>query len=307
MSGESVDALVFAFGITGPVLLLLMAGWGLRRVGMIDVVFVSDANALVFKVALPALLFLSIATGPLDAAFDVRLTAVGVGGTLLLIAVLLAIGRLLPSDQRGVFVQGAYRGNLAILGLALAVTTYGEKVLPLAAVYIAVVTTLYNVVAVWLLDSSGALRQIATNPIILGIVAGALVSLTGLPVPVVLARTGDYLANMALPLALLCIGASLDVSSLRDHGRAIALATLFKLIVSPLLLVGLGIQAGLEGTSLGVLFFLAASPTASASYIMARQMTVHGPLAAEIIAVTTALGVLSYTVGLTLLRGAGLI
>jgi len=302
-----IDELAFAFGITGPVLLLLIIGRALRATAIVDDHFVSRANALVFNVALPALLFFSIAGSPLGSAFDIRLTLVGLGGTLLLIAGLLGIGRVLPKDQRGVFVQGSYRGNLAILGVALAVATYGEQVLPLIALYIAVVTTLYNVVAVWVLESSGALGQIVRNPILLGIAGGVLVSVLGLPVPAVLERTGEYLAGMALPVALLCIGANIDLGSLRAHRGTIVLATFFKLVASPLLLVGLGLAAGLEGERLGVLFFLAASPTASASYIMARQMTAHGALAAEIIAVTTALGVLSYTAGLALLRGAGLV
>jgi len=302
-----IDELAFAFGITGPVLLLLIIGRALRATAIVDDHFVSRANALVFNVALPALLFFSIAGSPLGSAFDIRLTLVGLGGTLLLIAGLLGIGRVLPKDQRGVFVQGSYRGNLAILGVALAVATFGEQVLPLIALYIAVVTTLYNVVAVWVLESSGALGQIVRNPILLGIAGGVLVSVLGLPVPAVLERTGEYLAGMALPVALLCIGANIDLGSLRAHRGTIVLATFFKLVASPLLLVGLGLAAGLEGERLGVLFFLAASPTASASYIMARQMTAHGALAAEIIAVTTALGVLSYTAGLALLRGAGLV
>lgn len=301
------DELVFAFGITGPILVLLALGWALRRIELIDGHFVAKANALVFNVALPGLLFFSLATASLDRVFDPVLIAVGLGGTLLLILFLLLVGRLLPVDQRGVFVQGSYRGNLAILGVALAVATYGETVLPMVAMYIAFVTTAYNIVAVWVLDSNGALRQIVRNPIILGIMGGALYAVIGLPMPTFLARSGDYLAGMALPVALLCIGASLDMTSLRSHGRAITLATFFKLIVSPALLVGLGLAAGLRDERLGVLFFLAASPTASASYIMARQMTAHGPLAAEIIAVTTALGVISYTAGLALLRGAGLV
>jgi len=302
-----IDELGFAFGITGPILILMVLGWGLRKTAVIDAPFVSKANALVFKVALPALLFFSLATSPPGEAFDLRLTLVGLGGTLLLIGLLLMVGRLLPPDQRGVFVQGSYRGNLAILGVALAVATYGETVLPLVAVYIAAVTTLYNIVAVWLLESRGALRQLARNPILLSIAAGATASWLNLPIPTVLENTGGYLASMALPIALLCIGASLDLQSLRTHGRAITLATFFKLIVSPLLLMGLGLAAGLRDEHLGILFFLAASPTATASYIMARQMTVHGALAAEIIAVTTALGVLSYTVGLALLRSAELV
>jgi len=302
-----IDELAFALGITGPILILMGLGWGLRKTSVIDAPFVSKANALVFSVALPALLFFSLATSPPGEAFDLRLTLVGLGGTLLLIGLLLMVGRLLPPDQRGVFVQGSYRGNLAILGVALAVATYGETILPLVAVYIAAVTTVYNIVAVWLLESRGALRQLARNPILLSIAAGATASWLNLPIPTVLENTGGYLASMALPIALLCIGASLDLQSLRTHGRAITLATFFKLIVSPLMLMGLGLAAGLRDEHLGILFFLAASPTATASYIMARQMTVHGALAAEIIAVTTALGVLSYTVGLALLRSAELV
>ena len=90
---------------------------------------------------------------------------------------------------------------------------------------------------------------------------------------------------------MICIGATLDFSSLFGNSRAILLAVFFKLIVSPLLLVGLGIAFGLGDIQIGILFFLAASPTATASYIMARQMTAHGALAGEIVAVTTALGV----------------
>ena len=264
-----------------------------------------QANALVFNVALPVMLYFAIASRPLAETFDATLTGVGLAGTLLLVALLLVVGRGLPADQRGVFVQGGYRGNLAILGIALAVATYGEGVLATAAVYIAVVTTLYNVVAVWVLASGGALRSVATNPIILGIVAGVAASLVGLPEPVVLARAGGYLSDMVLPVALLCIGASLELGALSAHVRTLALAALFKLVVSPLLLVGLGLAAGLSGERLGVLFLLAASPTATASYVMAHRMTRHGTLAAEIVAVTTAAGVVTCTLGLALLRSYG--
>lgn len=286
-------------------LLLLGLGLALRRLGLIDGHFVARANALVFNVALPAMLYFAIASRPLDEAFDATLAGVGFAGTLVLIGLLLVVGRLLPADRRGVFVQGGYRGNLAILGLALSVAAYGEGVLPLVAVYLAIVTTLYNVVAVWVLDSDGALRSIARNPIIIAIAAGSVASLAGWSHPSVLVRTGDTLSGMVLPVALLCIGASIELRALAAHAGTLALAAAFKLVISPLLLVGLGLAAGLSGERLGVLFFLAASPTATASYIMARQMTRHGALAAEIVAATTAVGVPVYTLGLALLRAYG--
>ena len=267
--------------------------------------FVSQANTIVFNIAMPVMLFLAISGSSFNQAMNLKLTIVGAIGTLALIAMLLLVGKVLPEDQRGVFVQGSYRGNLAILGLALCVATYGDGILPMVALYIGVVTTVYNVLAIWLLNSSGALSKILKNPILIGILAGVLASLVQLPLPMFIESTGRYLAQLTLPLALLCIGATLDFRSLISNGKSISLAVLFKLLISPILLVSLGVMAGLENHALGVLFFMSASPTATASYIMARQMTAHGALAAEIVAVTTALGVLSYTLGLAFLRSLG--
>lgn len=299
--------LQFAFGITGPILLLLVIGWSVRSLGWVNDTFVSQANTVVFNIAMPVMLFFAVSSGTFDQALNLTLTLIGAIGTVILVSLLLLVGRVLPMDQRGVFVQGSYRGNLAILGVALCVATYGDSVLPMVALYIGVVTTVYNVLAIWVLNSSGALTKLAKNPILIGIIAGAIASLVQLPVPVFIESTGRYLAQMTLPLALLCIGATLDFSSLRTHGKSISLAVIFKLLVSPVLLVSAGYMAGLDNTELGVLFFMSASPTATASYIMARQMTSHGALAAEIVAVTTALGVLTYTLGLALLRSLALV
>jgi predicted permease len=300
-----IDQLGFAFGITGPVLLLLALGALVRRAGLIDQEFIRQANALVYTVALPVMLYFAIATRPITDAFDPLMSAIGVGGTLIIIAMALLVGRLLPEDQRGVFVQGSYRGNLAILGIALALATYGTDSLPMIAVYIAIVTTVYNLVAIWLLDSSGALGQIIRNPILIGIAAGSIGSLLSLPAPTILVGTADYLTALVLPVALICIGASLELKSLSEHRLSLALASIFKLIISPILLVGLGLAAGLRDERIGILFCLAASPTATASYVIASRLTRHGKLAAEIIAVTALFGVFTYTAGLALLRAYG--
>lgn len=302
-----LSQLQFAFGITGPILLLLIIGWSVRTLGWVNDTFVSQANTVVFNIAMPVMLFFAISSSSFDQALNLALTLVGAVGTLAFVCLLLIVGRVLPLDQRGVFIQGSYRGNLAILGVALCVATYGDSVLPMVALYIGVVTTVYNVLAIWVLNSSGALTRIAKNPILIGIVTGAIASLVQLPIPVFIESTGQYLAQMTLPLALLCIGATLEFSSLRTHGKSISLAVFFKLLVSPILLVGAGYMAGLSHTELGVLFFMSASPTATASYIMAKQMTSHGALAAEIVAVTTALGVLTYTLGLALLRSVEMV
>lgn len=297
----------FAFGITGPVLLLLLLGWAIKRLNLVDYHFVAQANALVFNIALPAILFFALSSQPLTVSIDLPLILVGLGGTLLFVAILLLVGRLVPDDQRGVFVQGSYRGNLAILGIALAVATYGHSVLPLIGLYIAVVTTAYNIVAIWLLNASDVGKRIVKNPILIGILAGVLASAINLDIPELLINTGNYISGLTLPLALLCIGATIEFKSLFGHSRSIVLAVFFKLIFSPILFVGLGLLFDLSALQLGILYFMAASPTATASYIMARQMTKHGALAAEIVAVTTTLGVISYTLGIAVLNSFALV
>ncbi|PIE37547.1 MAG: hypothetical protein CSA54_01190, partial [Gammaproteobacteria bacterium] len=235
-----LEQLTFAFGITGPVLVLLIVGWGARKSGLISEHFIGEANRLVFNVAMPVMLYLAMTGRPLSETVDLRLSLVGLVGTLLLVGILFVVRHLVPDDERGVFIQGSYRGNLAIVGLALAVATYGNEALSLAAMYIAVVTTAYNIIAVLVLNARGALRNILLNPILLGILAGIMASLLGVKLPTVMVRSGEYLSAMTLPTALLCIGASISFRSMTTHLMSLSLAVVFKLILSPLLLVSLG-------------------------------------------------------------------
>lgn len=297
-----LQELQFAFGVTGPILLLLLLGFTLKRTKAIDEVFVKQANGLIFNIALPVLLFFAISSKDITESFDLLFVASGVLGTLLLVVFLVLFSKRVPTQQRGVFIQGAYRGNKAIVAVALSVAAYGEAILPSLAVYIAVVTTIYNLVAVWVLNSTGALKRIITNPIIIGIILGSLASLTKIQIPAVAISTGAYISAMTLPIALICVGANIKLSSLRTNSSLVSIATLIKLVLSPLLIVSIGWLLGVRGDYLVILFFMSAAPTASASYVMAQEMTNSGELAAEIIAMTTAVSVLSITIGMAAVR-----
>ncbi|MEE9336174.1 MAG: AEC family transporter [Granulosicoccaceae bacterium] len=294
--------LQFAFSVTGPILFLLLLGYALKKTKVIDEIFVKQANGLIFNIALPVLLFFAISSKDITESFDLPFVASGVVGTLLLVLLLMLFSKRVPTQQRGVFIQGAYRGNKAIVAVALSVAAYGEAILPTVGVYIAVVTTIYNVFAVWVLNSKGALKRIVTNPIIIGIVLGSLVSLTNIQLPVVAISTGAYISAMTLPIALICVGANLKLSSLKTNSVLVSTATLVKLIGSPALIVAIGWMFGVRGDLLVILFFMSAAPTASASYVMAQKMTNSGELAAEIIAMTTAFSVISITIGMAVLR-----
>jgi len=110
-------------------------------------------------------------------------------------------------------------------------------------------------------------------------------------------KVGNYFASMTLPLALLCIGATLDLKALRATSSLALKATAYKLIFLPVPMVLGAWLVGYEGMTLGVLFLVFSCPTAAASYVMARAMGGNAALAANIVALTTLLGTLTISVG----------
>ncbi|MFC6979448.1 AEC family transporter [Microbulbifer taiwanensis] len=174
----------------------------------------------------------------------------------------------------------------------------------------AVVTILYNLAAVTLFAvysqevrfSWGKLaKDIAQNPLIIGIVLALLCREIDLQLPAIVLQTGDYLASITLPLALLCIGASLDFSLLRRSSLAAFSAVGFKLLLVPAILLAFGWAFRLQAQAMGVLLLLASAPSATVSFIMARAMGGNSRLAANIVALSTLLSIITASLGLALL------
>ncbi|ATE61989.1 AEC family transporter [Thauera sinica] len=302
----------FSLSVTGPIFVILALGVALRRTGMLSNGFVDSGSKLVFTIGLPSLLFLSIARTRIGETANLPLIAFGLATTLVAFVVLewLASRYVHPEQDRGVMVQGAFRSNMGIIGLAYMVNAYGEAGLVAASLYVGLVTILFNVLSVVTLSrslhrSQGVRRMakgIATNPLIIGILLALPVSWLQLPLPPVALQSVEYCADMTLPLALLCTGASLDFRSLRLELRSALLASGSKLVGMPLLFTLGGIAAGFRGIELGVLLLMSSAPTAAASYAMVRAMGGNAALAANIVALTTLGSILGTALGITLLR-----
>ncbi|WP_461483429.1 AEC family transporter [Porticoccus sp.] len=314
-----IALLAFALSITGPIFLVVLLGLFLKRIGQVPHEFVKPASNLVFNVGLPVVLFLSIYRADLS-NFDMGLPLlVAVPLTLLLFALSWPVGKWLTSNsaEQGIFVQGAFRGNLAVIGLAFCNNAYGQVGLATAAVPIALLTVLYNVLAVVALnplqsgDGQSPLRRMIRNtlrnPLLISIVLGFMMKFSGLPLPKLLEDTGNYFAQMTLPLALLCIGASMNLSALSHSGASTLGAALLKLVAMPVLIVSTAAWLGVEGMAMGILFFLTSSPTAVASFIQVRAMGGNGELAANMVVLSTLLGIVTVTGGLLTLKVLGLV
>ncbi|WP_447553338.1 AEC family transporter [Vreelandella sp. EE22] len=301
--------------ITLPVFAMVFIGIVLKRLKLIDRTFVSTASALVFQATLPTLIFLSLIKADLGVALDIPLLVFFAIATLgqFFLSWLWAHYRV-EYAERGIYVQGAFRGNGGVVGLALAAGMYGNYGLSAGSLLLGLVIVLYNVLSVWVLSTyqpgqatnwRAMLKSIATNPLIIAVVVAVPFTTLSIELPRWVMTSGDYFASLTLPLALICIGATLSAASLRNGRRVALSSSVMKMVVLP---GGATIAAwlvGFSGEQLGLLFLFFASPTAAASFVMAKAMNGNVTLAANIIAMTTLMASLTITLGIFVLRLLG--
>jgi malate permease and related proteins len=304
-------------GITAPVFSMLFLGVLLRRLRWIDAPFIDTASSLVFRGTMPTMLFLAIVQADLRTALQPRLIGYFVLATLVCfgLAWLWAIWRV-PKADRGVYTQGAFRGNNGIIGLALATSMYGDYGLSVGGVLGGVVILCYNTLSSVVLaiyapnaktDPWSLFKSILCNPLIIGVLAAIPVAYLQLPLPAWVVTSGEYFAQMTLPLALICIGGTLSLASLRASGPMAMSASLMKMVWLPLVATLGAWACGFRNAELAILFLYFASPTAAASFVMARAVNGNHELAAAIIVVTTLAAVVTTNIGLLTLQLMGLI
>lgn len=301
--------------VTLPVFAMVFLGLGLKRLKWIDNTFVSTASILVFKGTLPTLIFLSLLKADLSVALDVSLLIFFAAATLgqFLFSWLWAHYRV-PHKDRGIYVQGAFRGNCGVVGLALAAGMYGNYGLSAGSLLLGVVIVMYNALSVVILafyqpgqstDWRSLLKHVAKNPLIISVFAALPFTAFSIQLPSWVITSGDYFASLTLPLALICIGATLSVSSMRDSSQVALGASWMKMVTLPVLSTTVAWQIGFRGEQLGLLFLFFASPSAAASFVMVKAIGGNVALAANIIAITTLMASITVTLGIFVLRLLG--
>jgi len=301
-----------------PVFAVIALGALLKRINLIDATFLQQTNRLVYYVCLPLLLFYEIGRADFMASFNGRLVL----GSILAVTVTFLVSysytvlRNYPPEARGVFSQGAFRGNIAYVGLAIVFNALGETGLTRAGILMGFLVPFLNLYAILALlwphrNSSDQgipflVRQVAFNPLILASFAGIIWSYFAIPTPLLLERSLKISTGMALPLALLAIGAGFSLERLRGDLFTAFLAAGAKLVWLPLLAAGILLGLGVTGTDLEIGVLIAGTPAATANYIMAGQLKGDAELAGTIVMLTTLLSAVTYTIALLILRSPGL-
>ena len=298
-----------------PIFVIISLGLVAKQKGIIPAEFLGPANRLVFYLAIPAMVFRNVSKASLKTQFDPIVLVVTLLSILVVFAIAWAIGPWFRM-QRGAlatFTQNSMHGNLGYVGLAVAYYYLGEDGFVRAGILMGFLMILQNFLAVLILQLYASntrsnrhfrmvLGKIIGNPIILSAVLGIFFAAFEIHVPVVIDRSLGILSSMALPTALLIIGASLSFDLMRTRPAALLATGFFKLILLPA--VGFAVFAVIGTSAAAYLpgLILLASPTATVSYVMAREMEGDADFAVAAISVNTLLSAVTFSI---LLKFAG--
>ena len=307
-----LELLAQIFAVTAPIFSLVIIGLVLKRLHLLSDEFISGASLLVYKATLPTLLGMAVLKANVPALLESKLFVFYILATLLTTVICWVIAaRWIRSDQRAVFIQAAFRGNQGIIALALTLSFYGDQALQMAGLMAGISGVVNNAIAVVVFSVLSTryrptpmkvAKEVVLNPMIVGVMIGVVLSLSGLQLPKWLIHSGELFGSMTLPLALLCIGATLSFKAFQTTGVLAVHATLTKLVWVPLLFTAIGWYIGISGMELGVLFLFLAAPTAAASYVMAKISGDDAELAANVIVLTTFASMFTITLGLYILQ-----
>ena len=314
-----MENLIFSLNATVPVFLMMILGIVFRQIGWIDEVFAAKMNQFVFRVSLPAVLFIDLAGVDFVEAWNPKFVLFCFAVTFLCILVSALLSLLLKERTlRGEFIQGAYRSSAALLGIALIQSIYGTS--GMAPLMIIGSVPLYNIMAVVVLaffqpGQSGidgvvlkkTLKGIVTNPIILGIAAGLLWSLLGISIPKILNKTVSSIGATATPLGLMAMGATFNFRQALGKKKPVFAAAFLKLVGWCALFLPLGVALGFRQEELVAILIMLGSATTVSSFVMARNMGHEGVLSSGVVMLTTLLSGFTITGWLWILRSFGLI
>ncbi|MGJ4959933.1 AEC family transporter [Bradyrhizobium sp. HKCCYLRH2015] len=289
-----------------PVFLLIVVGFGLRRsLIRLDTQW-HGLERLTYYVLFPALLLQSLVKADLG-----KVPVAGIGGALFLAmlamsALCLALRPLLTRSGidgpafTSIF-QGATRWQTYV-ALSVAGSLFGPTGLAVASVGMIAIIPMVNVFSVAVLAHYASptrrsmreiLATIVRNPLIWACIAGLALNVAHVPLPKLWHDAADALGQASLPIGLLVTGAGLHFEGLRRAGTAAALGVVLKLVLMPLLAIGLAGWFGVTGPSLVVVAICAAVPTSPSAYVLAKQMGGDAPLLAQIISLQTVLAALT--------------
>lgn len=280
----------------GYMLALLAAGAGARALGLLTPSRRDALTAVAFYVALPALVFDSTVGRPLAEVLVWRLL---VGVTVVLVAVA-GVGwfvhrRRADPSRRGVAVVQSYHCNMGFLGLPFVAATFGGVTAGKASVVLGIGSLVQVTLTVLLLtritsvdaDVAAELRGVARNPVLIALALGLVGAAVGVEVPALVDDALGAVGTLALPIALLAVGASLTAEGGLVDPPTVGAVAAVKLLAMPAVALGVFSLLAASPTTLRAGVLMLAMPTAVSTYIYASELGGDRDLASATVVATT--------------------
>lgn len=314
-----MENLIFSLNATIPIFLMMLLGMLFRKLGWMDEVFAAKMNKFVFLVPLPVLLFEQLATVDFSEVWDIKFILFCFVVTAISITISTLIS-LLWKDRsvKGEFIQATYRSSAALLGIAFIQNIYGTA--GMAPLMIIGSVPLYNIMAVVVLSVfkpgnnsfdkalvKKTLKGIATNPIIIGIVAGFVWSALKLPMPSILHKTVSSIGATATPMGLMSMGATFEMKKATSKMKPTLVAVFMKLVGFCVIFLPMAALLGFRNEEMIAILVMLGSATTVSCFVMARNMGHEGTLSSGVIMMTTLLSAFTLTMWLDVLRSFGLV
>lgn len=314
-----MENLIFSLNATIPIFLMMLLGMLFRKLGWMEEVFAAKMNKFVFLVPLPVLLFEQLATVDFSEVWDIKFILFCFVVTAISITISTLIS-LLWKDRsiKGEFIQATYRSSAALLGIAFIQNIYGTA--GMAPLMIIGSVPLYNIMAVVVLSVfkpgnnsfdkalvKKTLKGIATNPIIIGIVAGFVWSALKLPMPSILHKTVSSIGATATPMGLMSMGATFEMKKATSKMKPTLVAVFMKLVGFCAIFLPMAALLGFRNEEMIAILVMLGSATTVSCFVMARNMGHEGTLSSGVIMMTTLLSAFTLTMWLDVLRSFGLV
>lgn len=314
-----LENLVFSAGKVAPYFLLILLGGFLRAKAIVPEAFFRQSSRFVFQVALPVNLFCTVSQPESRSGVTSRFLLFTAVACVVLFALVWGGTELLFRDKTivGTLVQGAIKGNIVLLGVPLAGAVAGPSAELTAAFTIMVASPLCNMLSVVALTLRSKrpetvrplklAKEVLTTPLILAVLIALPFFLLRIPIPYFADATLNLVGQVATPLGLIAVGGMFRLKESTARLRPALYATAIKNFVLPLLALPAAVLMGFGGEELLVLFVLFAAPCAISSHPMAVSLNGDGPLASNILILTTLISAFVLAGGIYLLRAMGLI
>lgn len=312
-----MENLILSLNVVLPLFITMSLGYFLKSLNMFDNNTLDTMNNITFKSFLPMLLFYNIYKTDLQGVFNLKLMIFSATCVIALYLILYLIVPLIEKDnkKRGALLQGLFRSNFVIFGLPITESLFGGEKVGVAALLIAVIVPLFNILSVIALETFRGgkpdFRKISIgiikNPLIIASCLGILTLLLKIKIPTAIEKTISDVSKIATPLSLILLGASFKFGNIKKYLKQTTIAVVGKTILTPCIILPICIMFGYRGVELSTLMIIFAAPTAISSFTMAQQMDSDSDLAGQIVVFTSAFCVVTVFMWIFILKQSHLI